>query len=78
MNVKSHEIIYENQKDKRREQMNYNGILVLGYCRDIIQRQMNPLESIFDKNDRQYEEYEYKLESYLKERRMNYYMDVTF
>lgn len=78
MNVKSHEIIYEKQKDKRREQMNYNGILVLGYCRDIFQRQMNPMESIFDKKDRQYEEYEYKLECYLKERRMNFYMDVTF
>ena len=58
--------------------MNYNGILVKGYCRDEFQRQMNPMESIFDEKDRKYEEQEYKLESYLKERRMNFYMDITF
>ena len=58
--------------------MNYNGILVRGYCRDELQRQMNPMESIFEGKERQYEEQEYKLENYLKERRMNFYMDITF
>lgn len=58
--------------------MNYNGILVRGYCRDELQKQMNPMESIFDKKERQYEAQGYKAENYLKERRMHFYMDITF